>query len=95
MSIERLGPTDPLAAYGRTQKTNRAQSNSGADSIAVSDEARVKAELFRLNEHVRNADDVRMDRVEEVKRKLLDPSYIDDKVLGSVADKLMEQFGLE
>ena len=35
-----------------------------------------------------------MDRVEEVKAKLQDPSYIDDKVKGEVADKIMDMFGL-
>lgn len=94
MSIERLGSVDPLSAYNRSQKTTRVQSSDQADSIAVSSEARKKAELFRLNEHVRNADDVRMDRVEEVRRKLQDPDYINDQVIGSVADKIMESFGL-
>jgi negative regulator of flagellin synthesis FlgM len=94
MSIERLGSVDPLAAYGRSQKTSRVQSTDKADSIAVSEEARYKAELFRLNEHVRNADDVRMDRIEEVRKKLEDPDYINEKVLNSVADRIMESFGL-
>lgn len=94
MSIERLGSIDPLAAYGRNQKANRAQADDNSDSIVVSEEARIKAELFRLNEVVQSAEDVRMDRVEEVKRKLQDPNYINDKVLSSVADKILESFGL-
>jgi len=94
MSIERLGSLDPLSAYNKSQKSNRIQSRDGADSIAVSEEARQKSEIFRLNQHVRNADDIRMDKVEEVKQKLQNPDYINDTVVSSVADKIMGVFGL-
>jgi negative regulator of flagellin synthesis FlgM len=94
MSIERLGSIDPLSAYNRSQKTSRVQSSDKGDSINVSSEARIKGELFRLNEHVRNAPDIRLDRIEEVRQKMLDPNYINDTVLSTVADKVMESFGL-
>jgi hypothetical protein len=32
--------------------------------------------------------------VEEVRQKLQDPNYINEKVLGAVADGIMESFGL-
>jgi negative regulator of flagellin synthesis FlgM len=35
-----------------------------------------------------------MDRVEEIKRKLEDPTYITDKMIEEVAEKLMEQFNI-
>ena len=95
MSIERLGSMDPLSAYNKNQKTTRLQPKDGADSINVSDEAREKAELFRLNQHVRNADDVRMDRVDDVKLKLQDPGYLDDRIISETADKIMGAFGIE
>jgi len=89
MSIERLGSADPLAAYNKNQKVNRAQSGAGVDSVSVSNEARAKSELFKLDAAVRSASDVRMDKVEEAKRKLQDPNYINDVVLNSVADRLL------
>jgi hypothetical protein len=95
MSIERLGSSDPLSAYSKNQNTNRILPRGGADSINVSDEARLKSELFRLNQHVRNVDDLRMDRVEEVKLKLQDPNYINDTVVSTVANKIMGAFGLD
>ena len=95
MSIERLGSLDPLAAYKNSQKVNRVQSSAGQDSVSVSEEARAKAELFKLDAAVRSSSDVRMDRVEAVKAKLQDPNYINDTVINSVADKLMGVFGLD
>lgn len=95
MSIERLGSTDPLAAYNKNQKVNRAQSGAGLDSVSVSQEARAKGELFKLDSAVRSSADVRMDKVEAAKLKLQDPNYINNVVLNSVADKLMDVFGLE
>ena len=95
MSIERLGSLDPLSAYKNSQKVNRAQSTAGQDSVSVSEEARAKAELYKLDAAVRTAPEVRMDKVEAAKAKLQDPNYINNAVINSVADKLMGVFGLD
>lgn len=94
MSIERLGSLDPLAAYNKNQKVSRTQSGAGLDSVNVSEEARAKGELFKLDAAVRSSSDVRMDKVEAAKLKLQDPNYINDTVMNSVANKLMDVFGL-
>ena len=52
------------------------------------------AEVYNATEAVKASDNVRMDRINEVKEKLKDPSYIDNKVVESVADSVMEMFGL-
>jgi negative regulator of flagellin synthesis FlgM len=93
MSIERLGSLDPLSAYNKAQKTNRVPARDG-DSISVSEEARHKAELLRLSEHVRNSPDVREDRVAEVKRKLENNEYNNDETIAALADKIIDSFGL-
>lgn len=95
MSIERLGSLDPLSAYKNSQKVNRVQSAAGSDSVSVSEEARAKAELYKLDAAVRSSPDIRMDKVEAAKAKLQDPNYINNAVINSVADKLMGVFGLD
>jgi negative regulator of flagellin synthesis FlgM len=50
--------------------------------------------MFRMQETVRAGEDVRADRIAEVRAKLQDPSYIDDAVLNTVADRVMDVFGL-
>ena len=51
MTIERLGPVDPVQRYSQTEKAQRA-SRPESDSVNFSDEARIKAELFQVAEQV-------------------------------------------
>ncbi len=92
MTIERLGPVDPVAKFNKSEKTTRPEKKSKSDSINVSDEAKSMGELYKATESVKQAPDVRQDRINEVKEKLKDPSYINDKVLESVADSVMDLF---
>ncbi len=94
MTIDRLGSIDPAANYNKTGKASKAAKKDTSDTIAVSAEARSKAEIFAASESVKNAPDIRMDKVEEAKRKLQDPSYISKKVVESVADKILDLFGV-
>jgi negative regulator of flagellin synthesis FlgM len=58
----------------------------------VSAGAKEKAEIYNATEAAMSAADLRMDRIEEVKKKLDDPTYITDKVISELADRLMEVF---
>lgn len=92
MTIEGLGPVDPVSKYNKTEKTAKPTKKENTDSINVSSEAKSMGELYKTTESVKQSPDVRADRVAEVKEKLKDPSYISDTVIDSVADKLMEMF---
>jgi len=94
MTIERLGPVDPIAKYKDTSKTTRTSYVQGRDSIDVSEEAKAKAELLRMTELVKNSPDIREDRIAEVKKRLEDPNYINDSVKGLVAGRIMDMFGV-
>ncbi|HUX50422.1 MAG TPA: flagellar biosynthesis anti-sigma factor FlgM [Spirochaetia bacterium] len=94
MTIDRLGPIDPLSKYNKPEKNQPLNPGQGKDSIAFSDEARIKAELYRATEQVRTAPDVRQERVAEMKKKLEDPNYINDRVVSGVADRIMELFDI-
>lgn len=94
MTINRIGPTDPI---NNVNKNNRVQKSSEAapkDSISVSKSAIDRAELIKTANIVNNSPDIRLDKVNEIKAKLQDPNYINDTVINSVADKIMEDFGL-
>lgn len=94
MTIERLGPVDPVQKFSRTERVSKPETTRESDSISVSDEARVRAEMMQAMEQVRSMPDIRQDRVEEVRRKLEDPSYINDRVVDLVADRIIEQFDI-
>lgn len=94
MTIERLGPVDPVQRFSQTDKTQRNPAGGQNDSITFSDEARVRAELLRVAQQVRQTADVRLDRVEEVKKKLQDPNYINEVVVEHVAEQIMDMFSV-
>ena len=94
MTIEGLGPVDPVSKFNKTEKTEKPTKSDKKDSIHVSAEAKSMGELYKTAESVKSAPDVRLDRIAEVKEKLKDPSYIDDKVIESVADSIIDVFNL-
>lgn len=94
MTIDRIGPIDPVSRYGKTGKTIRTEAKDKSDSIDVSREAKKSAELLRSMDVIRTAPDIREDRIREVKARLQDPNYINEAVVNSVADKLANLFGI-
>ncbi len=92
MTIEGLGPVDPVSKYNKTEKSEKPSKTQKNDSINVSAEAKNLGEIYKAAEGVKNSPDVRQDRIDEVKEKLKDPSYINDKVIESVAGKIMDMF---
>ncbi|MDR0400015.1 MAG: flagellar biosynthesis anti-sigma factor FlgM [Treponema sp.] len=64
------------------------------DSISLSPEALEKAEIYRAAALVAASPDTRAQRIAELKAKIDDPSYIDNRILEATADKILESFGL-
>jgi negative regulator of flagellin synthesis FlgM len=94
MTIEGLGSIDPISKYNKTGKTNKPVKNEKSDSINISEESKTLGEIYKATEDVKLASDIRMDRINEVKEKLKDPNYINDKVISDVADKILDMFNL-
>ncbi len=94
MTVERIGPLDPAPNIKKSEKPSRLKAKSDVDSINVSPEARSKAEVFKATEAAKRAPDVRIDRVEEMKRKLQDPSYPSQEVIEKAAEEIMKSFGI-
>jgi negative regulator of flagellin synthesis FlgM len=94
MTVERIGPLDPASNVKKTDKPAKAKTKSEVDSINVSEEARSKAEVFKAMESAKTAPSLRADRVEEVKRKLQDPSYPSAEVIEKTADEILKSFGI-
>jgi negative regulator of flagellin synthesis FlgM len=90
MTIDRIGSIDPIQPgkkFGRTSHVNEANK---ADSIDISSEAQEKAEIYRVQELAAAAPEIRTDKVAELKEKINDPSYINDRVINATAEKLMD-----
>ena len=92
ITIDKLGPIDSISKYNKTEKVSKPEKKSSSDSISFSEEAKSKAEVYKATEAAKLAPEVRMDRVNEVKKKLEDPAYIDEKVVENVAEQGMDLF---
>ena len=92
MTIDKLGSVNPVQNFNKTEKTVKSSYKTEKDSISVSSEARAMGEIYKAAETVKQAPDIRMDRVEEARRKINDPSYINEAVINTVADKIIDVF---
>jgi negative regulator of flagellin synthesis FlgM len=90
MTIDRLSSIDPVQPAKRPGKTAQVSESPKSDSISISSEAQEKAELMRTQELAAAAQDVRVERVAELKEKINDPAYLDDRVLNATANKLID-----
>jgi negative regulator of flagellin synthesis FlgM len=94
MTIDRIGAPDPIQPGKKAGRNDRVRESSEADSISLSSEAVEKSERYKAIELVSAAPDVRMDRVEELRQKINDPTYLNERILNATADKILESFGL-
>jgi negative regulator of flagellin synthesis FlgM len=94
MTIDRLGPVDPVSRLNKTGKVEKTERKSANDSVSFSSEAKNLSELYKAAEEVKLAADVRADKVAELKKKINDPDYINQKVLDNVAEKIMDMFNI-
>jgi negative regulator of flagellin synthesis FlgM len=94
MTINGISPIEPLQSNKKPGQNSRVNQTAEGDSISLSSEAVRKGEMYQAFELVAAASDVRADRVEELKQKINDPSYINEAVIKATADRLMDAFGL-
>ncbi|MDR2552237.1 MAG: flagellar biosynthesis anti-sigma factor FlgM [Treponema sp.] len=94
MTIDRINPLEPVQPGKKSGRGGQVEKGKAADSISVSPEAVAKAELYHAMELVSTASDVRTERIAELKAKINNPSYINDKILQATADKILDAFGL-
>lgn len=91
MTIDRLGPVDPLQNARKSTRAERSSHIDGSDSVSLSKEAKEKGEAFMAYEIARSSEEVRADKVAMLKQKIDDPAYIDDAVLSMTADRIIDQ----
>jgi negative regulator of flagellin synthesis FlgM len=94
MKIDRIGIVDPLQNGKKADRIENVRRKADTDSVSFSSEAVEKGDLYQAVELVSAAPDVRIDRIEELKRKINDPSYINDAIIGSTAERIMDAFGI-
>jgi negative regulator of flagellin synthesis FlgM len=59
------------------------------DTINLSTEAKEKAELYQVLELIKSAPELDDARIAELRQKIDDPSYLNDRVINATADKIL------
>ena len=90
MTIDRIGPVDPIQPGKKPERASQVNAPRGTDSINISPEAQKQAEILRAQELASASPEVRAERVAELKEKINDPAYISDKVINATADNLID-----
>ena len=91
MTIDRLNSIDPIRDPQKPSLGTKAEKARGGDSISISSDAAQKAELFKALELAKAAPEMRSDRIEELRAKINEPSYMDDAVVSMTADRILDQ----
>ncbi|HNZ25925.1 MAG TPA: flagellar biosynthesis anti-sigma factor FlgM [Spirochaetota bacterium] len=92
MSIGGIGPINNYNEYQKITKKGKTEKVLTSDSVNISQEAMSKADAKRAMEIVKNAPDVRLDKIAELKERMKNPNYINDAIISGVADKIMDVF---
>ncbi|MDR2134935.1 MAG: flagellar biosynthesis anti-sigma factor FlgM [Treponema sp.] len=94
MTVGRIGHIDPIQPGKKPGRTEPLRESDKTDSIHLSSEALEKAEIYQVVELIKSAPEIGEDRIAELREKINDPSYINEKVVSATADKIMDAFGL-
>ena len=89
MTIDRIGSIDPIQPGKKPGRANHANGTPNTDSISISQEAQEMAEMYRARELVAAAPETRAERIAELRSKINDPSYINEKMINATADRLI------
>ncbi len=91
MVIDKIGNIHNITETKNSKSVSRAKESGKSDSIQISTEGKVAAEVARYTQIVKETPDIRMERVREIKEQIQAGTYdkfSDDKVLEMVADKI-------
>jgi negative regulator of flagellin synthesis FlgM len=94
MTIDRVSHLEPIQPEKKPGRSGNIRESTGSDSISLSSEAVEKAERYQVVELIKAIPETSMDRIEELKQKINDPGYLNDRIIDATADKIMESFGL-
>jgi negative regulator of flagellin synthesis FlgM len=94
MTIDKIGSLDPIQPGKKPGRSGQVSQSGKTDLISLSPEAREQSEILKVKELIMAAPDIRAERIEEMKKKINDPSYINETILKATADKILDAWGI-
>jgi negative regulator of flagellin synthesis FlgM len=92
MGIDKINPVNNYNGINKIGKTDPLKNANSNDSIDISTEAIMKADSKKIMEIVNNTPDIRKDKIAEIKEKLKDPNYINDRIINKLSDEIIDTF---
>ncbi len=91
MVIDKIGNINNIIEPKKSNPVTTAKETKKKDTINISSEGKEAAQVSKLAQTVREASDIRIDRVKEIKEQIANGSYDfnDAKMLEMVADRIV------
>jgi len=89
MTVDRVGHLEPIPPGKKTGRSEQVGGNNKADSINLSAEAVEQAERYLVLELIKSVPDLDEARIAELRQKIDDPSYINEKVVNATTENIL------
>lgn len=93
MAIDKIGPSSNIQPPNRTNRASKASHVQGKDRVEISEQARVEADRLRQLDMIKQAPDIREEKIAEVRERLA--SYtadggMNDEVANTIYDRIID-----
>jgi len=89
MTVDRIGHVEPIPTGKKPGRSEQVGGTDRADTINLSSDAVKKAEMYQVVELIKSVPEVDEARIAELRQKINDPSYLNDKVIKATADNIL------
>ena len=89
MTVDRVGHVEPISPEKRTGRNERLGGNKETDTINLSANAVEQSERYQVIQLIKSVPELDEARIVELRQKLDDPSYLNDKVIKATADNIL------
>ena len=89
MTVNRIGHVEPILPGKRAGRSEQVGGNEKTDTISLSVEAREQAERYQVLELIKSTPELDEARIAELRQRIEDPSYINDRIVNATADRII------
>jgi len=89
MTVNRIGHVEPIPTSKKPGRSEQVGGNDRTDTINLSSDAMKKAEMYQIVELIKSSPELDEARIAELRQKIDDPSYINEKVVKATADNIV------
>jgi negative regulator of flagellin synthesis FlgM len=89
MTVNRIGHVEPIPPGKKPGRSEQVGGNDRTDTISVSAEASKQAERYQVLELIKSAPDLDEARIAELRQKIDDPAYLNERVINATAENIL------